>query len=813
MRRLAQVHRTTFLLTVHFLLIASLVLSPVGGLIVEEEAGWVTCSPEVAGWRGLSRWHFRRAKGPRGRPGHGYPSSKSWQVALLRSLLLWGLWRLSGQVGPGWLVWVPWAIWLLSGATGLAGRLRDLLWQGQRLLVMVYLVMGLLQLGSQLVAGSSALGLGLGCVACGDDQPKVQVEWQADGGYQATLCGHFTLRVAGDLPFRQRWLLIFLGLLQTSADQRSSRRTRDGRTPFVRQEQLATWFGMPQERISDYLKYWLEGDWANLLSLKSPLVLTADLLDRIVEAFATFPHGSTEQVYQHLRQQGVPVTRAQVEQAARQSGWQRLQQSVQVRYELTPAGFRLRESWLIQQLLTQIEDLLQKLEAGRGLAVEERLSLHDLQTLAGTVGATAELPLKALPWLLCVERFLFGQWEAVTEGEVHCPSCGSTQVARKSKQPRWKKYYDAEDQLQQVAVYRYYCRNTECAQGSFTHLPAGLVPYSRYRTQVHLLAWQMYVWGESTYRRTGSALGVYSMTAWRWVSAFGHDLLPIAALFGMVRSSGVVGIDEKYVLVPKNDKPETEMRRWMYVYLAVDVWTYDLLHIAIYAYNNQASAQAFLLALRAKGYHPTVIVTDLRQDYGPLISQLFPQAQHHLCIFHALQDVQVHIKTVYGANYAQEHPTAQRLKEEIYAIFDTAFPDEAQRRFDAVFSLKAAYVGATPYSVTIFDFLERHWPKLVNAIGDDRIPLTNNAAEMVIRRFDHHYQNFCGFESLESAQRYLALFEKVYRLTPFSQDAQPRIRGQSPLQLAGYDVARLPITAICSGLSIEWPLELAHVPN
>jgi len=36
---------------------------------------------------------------------------------------------------------------------------------------------------------------------------------------------------------------------------------------------------------------------------------------------------------------------------------------------------------------------------------------------------------------------------------------------------------------------------------------------------------------------------------------------------------------------------------------AVDVWTYDLLHIAIDPYNDQDSAAAFLLALRAKGYH------------------------------------------------------------------------------------------------------------------------------------------------------------------------------------------------------------------
>ena len=131
-----------------------------------------------------------------------------------------------------------------------------------------------------------------------------------------------------------------------------------------------------------------------------------------------------------------------------------------------------------------------------------------------------------------------------------------------------------------------------------------------------------------------------SLTAWRWVSAWGVDLLPVAASFGLVKSSGVVGVDEKYVLVPKNAKPAGKMRRWMYVYLAADVWTYDLLHIAIYPHNDQDSAATFRLALRAKGYHPQVSVTDLRQDYGPVIAQVLPQATHHECIFHALQQAQ-----------------------------------------------------------------------------------------------------------------------------------------------------------------------------
>lgn len=118
----------------------------------------------------------------------------------------------------------------------------------------------------------------------------------------------------------------------------------------------------------------------------------------------------------------------------------------------------------------------------------------------------------------------------MADGQVRCIYCGSTHIVRKSNQPRLKKYYDAQGQLQTVEVYRYYCRNRACDKGSFTHLPPGLTPYSPYRTETKLLALQMYGWGYSTYRRPGQALGVSSMTVYFWVSAWGHELLPVAAL-------------------------------------------------------------------------------------------------------------------------------------------------------------------------------------------------------------------------------------------------------------------------------------------
>jgi transposase-like protein len=310
-------------------------------------------------------------------------------------------------------------------------------------------------------------------------------------------------------------------------------------------------------------------------------------------------------------------------------------------------------------------------------------------------------------------------------------------------------------------------------------------------------------------------MGLCSATAWRWVQAWGHSLLPVGALFGMVRSSGVIGVDEKYVLVPKNNKPdEGKMRRWMYVYLAVDVWTYDLLHIAIYPHNNHNSALTFLLALRAKGYHPKVIITDLRCDYGPAIATAYPQAVHHECIFHALKNVHKQIKDVYGPSL-DTASDALILQAAIDFIFDTADPLTAQARYDGVSALRQAFVLRTPHAAALFDFLDHHWPKLINCLGNPSIPATNNATELVIRRFDQHYQNFCGFDSIETAQSYLGVFEKLYRFSPFSLDAQPRIRNQSPLQLAGYDAPLLPISTICSGFSIDWPLnsQIPLVPN
>jgi transposase-like protein len=395
-------------------------------------------------------------------------------------------------------------------------------------------------------------------------------------------------------------------------------------------------------------------------------------------------------------------------------------------------------------------------------------------------------------------------------------------VAHKENKPRAKKYRDPETrEWRQVEGYRYYCLNPSCPFKTFTDYPQDLRLYSEWPVDTMLQGVMILMHLRTTYRRAADVVGVSHVTLWRWAMVVGEQTLPVAAIFGLVRSSGVVGVDEKWVLVPKNDKPEGKRRRWMYVYLAVDVFTYDLLHIDIYPHLGKDQARAFLQDLKAKGYRPRVIVTDMNQDYTQPIRSVFPKAIHHECIFHALQGAQRMIKKVYGNRYAQTHPEAVLLKEQIYAVFKAKSRKTVKKRYRKVMALEEAYLAQEPESQAIFEFLEHHYPKLVNAVENPLIPLTNNTVELVNRRFDQHYQNMCGFDNIETARIYLGLFELFYRFTPFARDNRPvkgrdlDIRGKCPLELAGYNIGKMPIARILRAQMLGWPPDTVKelVPN
>jgi hypothetical protein len=805
---------------IHLLAVLCFIVLALVGISLEVSGGWVVWPPVVYAASVVQRRRPRPCvEAEPNVPAVRWYVEHTWQQPALQGLVLYLLCLRSGHVGPAWGVLVPWLCWACS----LAGLLWPRLgrspewWLVQRLTTQVRTTPLWLAIGLALDQGAGVLAAQREClvIGCVSVPSTVTVTHDTEShGYRVTLSGDFSLCVADHDCVRLRLMVLVLRLLDTE-ERRRGRRTRDGRTPAVRQEMLAAALGIPQPDISRWERYWQEGDWANLLSLHSPGVLTHELCEQIITTWAHHPQWSCERVYHLLTGQGVVVSRSQVEQAAQESGWQIVRQTLGRMCTGQAEALRLREGWLVGELLAQIQTLLGKVEARQGLTRQEMLDVSAWQAAMDGQGLAPRAPVPLRAWLRRVEQVLFRPWDETMVGDVRCTYCGSADVGRKSGIPRFKRVIDDEGEVHWVAVYRYYCHNPACVKKSFTALPPGVLPYTAERLETHVLVLQMYAWGRSVYRRTGMAMGIATMTAYRWVSAFGAELLPVAALFGVVRSSGVVGVDEKWVLVPKNSKAAGENRRWMYVYLAVDCYSYDLLHIAIYERNTVESAQAFLLALRAKGYQPRVVVTDLRQDYGPALAAVFPAAQHHECLYHAGKALHHQVWDIYGRERYKNDAQVVALRQALDDVLAAETKRTAQRRYDALMVQREALVASEPRLATVFATLEAHWPTLVNGIESDLIPRTNNTVELVIRRFDQHYQNMCGFESVETASGFLGVFEKVYRFTPFSQDAQPRLRGKSPLELAGYDVAQMPMADVCRGWALSPFTRKAenHVPN
>ncbi len=809
----------------HTVAVLSLVMLTATGVQLESIGGWIASPRQIVVLGGGKRKKSgQRAAACGGLWRMRYWLRRSWVVPAIRSGALLVLVFLSEARGWEWVWVLPWAAWLWKGVGMAWPRLgqqpvyESIGWMWEKASGVALVGLGLAWAAHQLpVVGEwnvSSLAIG-SCIQGCASKPDVEVEQDETGVYHVRLRGEFELHVNGEVEFYKRMLVIFLGLLEMPGEVRKSRRTRDGRTPFVREEQMAAWFGIPHPVISRWYGYWLRQDWQRMLSQRQGEVLTLEVRQQVTESWVKFPWWSARQMWEHLRAQGSRITLPQVKQIGRESGWNVLRQALSQVYLISGESFRPRDEWLVSQLLAQAQRLVARLEELGGLTVEHQIELADLEALCEELGIRPLVAQRPLPWVWQIERLLFGHWEWVDDGSVRCIHCGTADVSRKSRQPRLKKYVDEQGNEQTVEVYRYYCHNPACEHKTFTNLPLNLIPHSRWTLEHHLAALQTYEWSHSVYRCASQMLGVTKMTAYRWVSGFGYQLLPVAALFGVVRSSGAVGIDEKYVLVPKNDKPDAEMRRWMYVYFAVDCYTYDLLHIDLYPCNTKHSAHAFLLALRAKGYHPHVIITDMRVDYRDVVAQAFPNAVHHECIFHALQQVHEHLKEAYGLNYAKTRPDIVALREEINHIFDARTKHTAQRRYEKVLAQRDQLVAETPKADDAFRFLERHWPTLVNAIESRHIPRTNNATEEVIRIFTQHYKTFCGFENIDTARLYLGVFEKVYRFTPFSEDAQERIRGKCPLELAGYEVQKLPMAQLFRGLALQWPAAAFQelVPN
>ena len=745
----------------------------------------------------VRRWHRAR------RHGHVRNQTRLWCSLLARTLLRTSL-LAALLAASGWLPRLPLTAWLLvlPGAQLLARGVLSAaptanaccLWQLctrlQRLYQLVVLSL-LCSSALQLLVSLHAWPL-VTLWLVQRDAHAIEIEPLADSSYQVRLRGAFSLAWQPRDAF-ERWLLIlFLRRLQPQGSTR----------PMLSQLQLAEAFQTTAPEIGRWESQVRKHSWHVLSDRfrhqQHTALPAAELSRAILNLWVPAFWLSAWEVRERLITLGQLANRDALElehlhHLAQHTGFAQVRALLLERFELQAGQLFAKEQWWLSALLALNTRLLQQLERGERLSPQQLIALEPLSL------TPPEKQAPSAPARAALHRAWFEPPAASPAEAIRCTYCDSPDISRKSAQPRRKRIVDVCGAEQHIAVWRYYCHNPACAYQSFTHFPSGVLPHSAYPLALRLQALELYVNLLSTYRRSARALGLTASTLYQWLVALSPAALQLAACLGVVRTSGVIGLDDKWIKVCSPSAVPTHGSQpravWRYAYFAVDVYSLDLLALELYPQHNDQAVRLLLLELKARGIQPRVVVSDLDPAYARMLPAVFPAAIHHECIFHAVQNAQRQLTQVYGPHYRESSPAAASLHAQVVNLFRAQTQKTVRARLAALLALRAAYVAATPQVACVFDSLETHFPKLVNAIESVDIPRTNNTTELVIRRFDQHYQGMCGFDSLESARIYLRLFTIVYRLTPFADDnPNPRTRGQCPLALAGYDLTALPLT-------------------
>jgi len=281
---------------------------------------------------------------------------------------------------------------------------------------------------------------------------------------------------------------------------------------------------------------------------------------------------------------------------------------------------------------------------------------------------------------------------------------------------------------------------------------------------VIVLVFVLYSSGLS-YAVIGGWVGVDASTICRWLEPF--------SAWGWVWLqqqrpcfSGQVAVDEKHIKIGGVT--------W-YLFVAVDSVSRLPLHINFYPSNGEWYCRTFLLELKAKGYHPRVIVTDGWDGYIKAIEKAFFHAHHQLCRFHLIRSVFRRMKKI---TFFDAEVSAM-----VGNLFHTSDPRTVRRRLDTLTETLSELGKAW-----VVEGLTAKLEQVLPAVGNPaRWPSTSNPAEWFFRDFERLvYLRKGPFHDEKSARKLTGLFVLGYVF-------RMGLQGQAcPLERAQVDVSSIP---------------------
>jgi hypothetical protein len=138
------------------------------------------------------------------------------------------------------------------------------------------------------------------------------------------------------------------------------------------------------------------------------------------------------------------------------------------------------------------------------------------------------------------------------------------------------------------------------------------------------------------------------------------------------------------------------------------------------------------------------------------------------------------------SQWSAKAPLYAELKARVRAVLYAPTYDEASRLLNALTQERARFKGIGKYDT--IRTLERNFDVYAAHHHTPGLPADNNVTENVIKQLNKKLRLIEGFESLESAERYVRLLLGCYRFKRFTDSCRRANNGKAPLELAGVDI-------------------------
>jgi len=522
----------------------------------------------------------------------------------------------------------------------------------------------------------------------------------------------------------------------------------------------------------------LAGEWE-----KSKI--TPELLDRVAEIVVENPFLYAKEIRDQLQQEGIcsEISQASLLRAIKQLDGRKLIMLMrQKASKEVPQAF-MEAGYMIERLFSIVEDLLTKVPEPMIDAVGQR-SLEFLRSYftradAHRSGPTEKDSYRARKKLKRDKRrkiaflrdFLTGR---KNEGE--CPDCHSREIKFVFKRERGYRNEKGRYISDYSRVYR--CNNRQCSTKYFTRPPKGVELYARVHRNVKKMTFRWILHLRGSLSRVRDELGEHGIyvaltTVLRWLKKAGEECVNVFALSSQEDWHQPLCIDEKWIKI--RDK-------WCYVFAAVGEYAADLLYAEVFFHQNKQAIKTFLYQLKALGFRPVSITTDLLHSYETAVAEVFPDAIYQQCVLHAGRDARRVVRL--ALTDEKDREWRQKLTQRISNLFKSTKIKQVKKRYFKIMKLQEK---APDCVASVFKMLHRFYPKLCQSVSK-KVPRTTNAVERAIGELEERYQLTKGFTSFYSAQFFIKAYQIYYRLRKITFG---RFRGKNRLELKGNPVGKL----------------------